>query len=113
MNVAGRQQIGLIDLGSSPCCMSPETTVLCELQFYPEILHLEFADGSKVESPQKAENISIVVGKSMCHVNFIVTKLLRNVDLVLGVNWLALWNPVIDWRKQQMTIWIGKEWSQV
>ena len=31
VNVAGRQQVGLIDLGASRCYMSPETATLCEL----------------------------------------------------------------------------------
>ena len=49
----------------------------------------------------------------MCRVDFIVTKLLKDVDLVLGVNWLSLWNPVIDWKQQVMHIWTGKELSKV
>ena len=93
--------------------MSPETATICELQLNPEILHLELADGSKVQSTQKADNVNVVVGKSICRVSFIVTKLLKDVDLVLGVNWLSLWNPVIDWREQKIHMWIGTEWSQV
>ena len=49
----------------------------------PEILHLELADGSKVQSTQKAENVNVSVGKSICRVDFTVTKLLKDVDLVL------------------------------
>ena len=78
-----------------------------------EILHLELADGSKVQSRQKAGNVNIAVGKSICWVSFTVTKLLKDVDLVLGVNWLSLWNLVVNWKEQKMHIWIGKEWSQV
>ena len=113
VSIAGRQKIGLIDSGASHCYMSPETAAICELQLNPEILHLELADGSKVQSTQKADNVNVVVGKSICRVSFTVTKLLKDVDLVLGVNWLSLWNPVIDWREQKMHIWTGKEWSQV
>ena len=45
--------------------------------------------------------------------NFTVAKLLQDVDLVLGVNWLSVWNPVINWKEQIMRIWIGKEWSEI
>ena len=93
--------------------MSPETAAVCELQLNPEILHLELAHGSKVQSTQKAKNVNVIVGKPICWVSFIVTKLLKDVDLVLGVNWLSLWNLVINCKEQKMHIWAGKEWSQV
>ena len=63
--------------------MSPKTATLCELLLHPEILHLELADGSKVQSTQKAENVNVNVGKSICWVDFTVTKLLKDVDLYL------------------------------
>ena len=90
VSIAGRQKIGLIDSGASRCYMSLEIAAICELQSHPEILHLELADGSKVQSTHKADNVNVVVGKSICRVSFIVTKLLKDVDLVLGVNWLSL-----------------------
>ena len=86
---------------------------LCELVLNPEILHLELADGSKVQSTQKATNVNVCVGKSICRVDFTVTKLLKDVDLVLGVNWLSVWNPVINWKEQMMHIWTEKEWSEI
>ena len=92
--------------------MSPETAVLCELVLNPEILHLELADGSKVQSTQKADNVNVCVGKSICRVDFTVTKLLKDVDLVLGVNWLSVWNPVVNWKEQIMHIWTVKRMEQ-
>ena len=81
IRTAGRQRIGLIDLGESHCYMSQETTTLCELAQNPEILHLELANGSKVQSTQKADNVKVCVGKSICRIDFTVTKLLRDADL--------------------------------
>ena len=57
VSISGQKKVGLIDLGASRCYMSPETTVHCELDLNPEILHLELADGSKVQSTQKATNV--------------------------------------------------------
>ena len=51
---------------------------------------------------QKASNVLCYVGNSVCRVTFIVTKLLHNVDLVLGINWLSQWNLVIEWRKTKV-----------
>ena len=57
VSIAGQQKVGLIDSGASRCYMSPETIAICELQLNPEILHLELANGSKVQSTQKADKL--------------------------------------------------------
>ena len=57
--------------------------------------------------------MTLVVGKTVCRVDFTVTQLLFGVDLVLGINWLALWNPVVDWKLQEMNIWTRREWTQI
>ena len=53
VSISGRRKIGLIDSGASRCYMSPETAMHCELSLNQEILHLELADGSKVQSTQR------------------------------------------------------------
>ena len=112
-SVHGRKLIALIDSGASRCYMSPHTAAHCDLKLEKETMYLELADGSKIQSTQKASDVKCQVGKSVCRVTFTVTKLLHNVDLVLGINWLSQWNPVIDWRKQLVNIWTGYEWDQI
>ena len=65
IRITGRQRIGLIDSGASHCYMSPETIALCELLWHLEMLYLELADSSKVQSTQKAKNVNVTVGKSI------------------------------------------------
>ena len=113
VNISGQKLTALIDSGASRCYIAPEIAATCELYLEKEKLHLELADGSKVQSAHKAPNVPIVVGKTVCKVDFTVTQLLFGVDLVLGINWLALWNPVIDWTSQKMNIWTGREWNQI
>ena len=72
-----------------------EVPVAYELHLAKEKLQLELADGSKVQSVHKAPNVTLVVGKTVCKVDFTVTQLLFRMDLVLGINWLVLWNPVV------------------
>ena len=74
--------------------IAPEIAAACDLHLEKENLHLELADGSKVQAAHKAPNVTLVVEKTVCRIDFTVTQLLFGVDLVLGINWLALWNLV-------------------
>ena len=112
-SINGRRLTALIDSGASRCYMSPNTAAQCNLRLEKEMMYLELADGSKIQATQKASNVRCEVGTSVCKVTFTVTQLLHNVDLVLGINWLVQWNPVVDWRKQVVSIWTGYEWTQV
>ena len=108
-SINGRRLTALIDSGASRCYMSPNTAAQCDLKLEKETMYLKLADGSKIQATQKASNVRCEVGKSVCKVTFTVTQLLHDVDLVLGINWLARWNPVVDWRKQIVSIWTGYE----
>ena len=63
VHISGRRLIALIDSGASRCYFAPETAATCELQLEKEKLHLELADGSKVESAHKAPNVTLVWGR--------------------------------------------------
>ena len=95
VSVTGRKLIALIDSGASQCYMSPDAVAICELECQPAEVHLELADGSKVQATQQTLAILCTVGNTVCQLLFTVTKLLRNVDVVLGMDWLKKWNPVI------------------
>ena len=113
ISVAGRRCVALIDSGASQSYISPEIVTLCELHCSPTLIHLELADGSKVRSTQQTQAVPCIVGNSICQITFTVTKLLSNVDVVLGMDWLMRWNPVIDWRKQSMYLYVNRQWDQV
>ena len=34
-------------------------------------------------------------------------------DIVLGMDWLARWNPVIDWKRQVIHLYVNRQWTQV
>ena len=109
--IFGRKLIALIDSGASQCYIIPETATTCELHLENEKLHLELADGSKVQSAHKAPNVTLAVRETVCTVDCTVTQLLFGVDLVLDINWLALWNSVVDRKLQKMNIWTRREWN--
>ena len=94
-----RRCIALIDSGASQSYVSPEIATLAELNCVPSVLFLELADGSKIQSTEQAQDVVCNIGELGVHMNFTVTKLLSDVDCVLGMDWLQYWNPVIDWKK--------------
>ena len=47
---------------------------------------------------------SLVTARLTVKVGLIVTNLLHEVDLVLGMNWLQLVNPVVDWGSGKLYI---------
>ena len=79
MRISRRRLIALIDSGASRCYITPETAANCELHLENGKLHSKLADGSKVQFAHKAPNVTLVVGKTVCKVDFIVTQLLFRV----------------------------------
>ena len=58
VHISGRRLIALIDSGASQCYLSPEIVATCKLHLEKEKLHLELADGYKVQSVHKAPNVT-------------------------------------------------------
>ena len=113
VSIAGRRVIALIDSGASQSYMAPETAALCELECESAELHLELADGSKIKSTQQTQFTMCTVGEAVSQIKLTITKLLSNVDIVLGMDWLARWNPMIDWRRQVIHLYVNRHWTQV
>ena len=113
VSMYGRTYTALIDSGASRCYVSPETVDLLELQCTPELVHLELADGSKIRSTSKVRGVMCTVGTNICKLDLTVTKLLHDVDLVLGMTWLQQWNPLIDWVHQVMYIRTYRGWDKI
>ena len=88
VSMARRRCVALIDSGASQSYVLPETITLCELKCSPVIVHLELADGSKIEAIQQTLATPCLVGTATCSISFTVTKLLSNVDVVIGIDWL-------------------------
>ena len=58
---------------------------------------LELGNGEKYLSRGYAPDITMIVLGLTVKIKLIVTNLLHDVDLVLGINWLQLVNFVADW----------------
>ena len=65
---------------------------------------LELGNGQKYLSRGYVPDVPIVTAGLTVIVGLTVTNLLYEVDLVLGMNWLQLVNPVIDWGSGRLYI---------
>ena len=95
--VNGHSVRALIDSGATRCFVTPACVTAVGLKGTPKDVFLELGNGQKYLSRGFVPNVPVVTAGLTVKVNLTVTNLLYNVDLVLGVNWLELVNPVIDW----------------
>ena len=67
------------------------------LKGQPQDTFLELGNRQKFLSRGLVPDVLVVTAGLTVRVGLTVTSLLHEVDLVLGVNWLQLVNPVVDW----------------
>ena len=65
---------------------------------------LELGNGSKVLSKFEAMDIPVVITGRTFKIDFTVSDLLHNVDIVLGITWLKEHNPLVDWSSGNLYI---------
>ena len=63
----------------------------------PQDTFLELGNGQNFLSRGLVPEVPIVTAGLTVKIGLTVTTLLHEVDLVLGINWLQLVSPVIDW----------------
>ena len=95
--IYGRRIRNLIDSGATRCFISPSCVATCGLKGVPRDVFLELGNGEKILSRGYIPNIPVVTAGLTVKIGLTITNLLHDVDLVLGMNWLQLVNPVIDW----------------
>ena len=60
-------------------------------------IFLELGNGEKFLPTGYIPDVPVVTAGLTMKVGLIVTNRLHEVDLVLGINWLQLVNPIVDW----------------
>ena len=58
---------------------------------------MELGNGEKILSRGYIPDVPVVTAGLTVKTGLTVTNLLHDVDLVLGMNWLKLVNPIVDW----------------
>ena len=102
--IFGREIRALIDSGATRNFISPAGMTQCGLTVQSHNTFLELGDGKKVLSRGRAVDVPMVTSGFTMRTNLMVTNLLHGVDLVLGMAWLKVADPLIRWNTRQMYI---------
>ena len=87
----------LINSGATRCFVTLACVTVVGLKGQPQDTFLELGNGQKYLSRGFVPDVIVVNAGLTVRVGLTVTSLLHEVDLVLGINWLQLVSPVIDW----------------
>ena len=96
VRIKGREYRALIDSGATRSFISPACITETGSKTRKNNTFLELGDESKVLSKFEAMDILVVIAGSTFKIDFTVSDLLHNVDLVLGITWLKQHNPLVD-----------------
>ena len=102
--IFGREIRALIDSGATRNFISPAGVTQCGLTVESHNTFLELGDGKKVLSRGRAVDVPVVTSGFEMKTDLTVCSLLHGVDLVLGMTWLKVADPLIRWSTGQMFI---------
>ena len=102
--IFGQELRALIDSGASRNFISPAGVTRCGLTVESHNTFLELGDGKKVLSRGRAVDVPVVTSGYEMKTNLTVSNLLHGVDIVLGMTWLKVADPLIRWSTGQMFI---------
>ena len=77
--------------------MTPACITAVRLKGIPRDVFLELGNGQTYLSRGYVPDVPVVTAGITVKIGFTITTLLHDVDLVLGMNWLELVNPLINW----------------
>ena len=95
--IYGKPVRALIDSGATRCFITPSCANYVGLKGLLRDLFLELGNGEKYLSRGYVPEVPITTAGLTVKVGLTVTNLLHEMDLMLGINWLQLVNPVVDW----------------
>ena len=95
--IFGREIRALINSGATRNFISPAGVTQCGLTVQSHNTFLELGDGKKVLSWGRAVDVPVVTSGFKMKTDLMVCSLLHGVDLVLGMTWLKVADPLIRW----------------
>ena len=104
VRIFGQEVRALIDSGATRCFISPAGVTRCGLAVESHHTFLELGDGKKVLSRGRTVDVPVVMSGYTVKINLTVSRLLHGVDVVLGMTWLKMADPIIRWSTGQIYI---------
>ena len=102
--IAGKIFKALVDSGATRCFVSPSCVAVTGLQGKRLDTFLELGDGQRVLSRNYVPEVPVTLAGHTSKVALTVTTLPHCADVVLGMTWLQLVRPVIDWVSGELYI---------
>ena len=84
----GHECRALIDSGATRSFVTPAAVLRCGLHSIHQETLLELADGRTLLSQGQCPHVLVGVSSRNCKVDLTVCPLMKNIDVILGVNWL-------------------------
>ena len=97
IQINGKVFSALIDSGATRCFVTQKCCTIAGLSCMPCDNFLELGNGTTALSRGKVHGAPITTASVMTRIDLMLSHLLHDVDIVLGVNWLKHVNPIIDW----------------
>ena len=97
VRIHGCEYRALIDSGATRSFISPACITETRMKTRKKNTFLELGTRAKVLSKFEAMDIPVVIAGRTFKIDFTVSDLLHNVDIVLGITWLKQHNPLVDW----------------
>ena len=95
--IFGHEVRALIDSGTTRNFISPAGVTQCGLMIESHNTFLELGDGKKVLSRGRAVDVPIVTSGYTMKTNLTICNLVLDVDVVFGMTWLKVVDPLICW----------------
>ena len=97
VKINGKELFTLIDSGVTCCFVTRQCCNVAGLSCVPHDTFLELGNGTTALSRGMMQGTPITLVSATSRIDLIVSHLLHDVDIVLGINWLKSINPIIDW----------------
>ena len=94
--IYGKQVKALIDSWATRCFVTLTCVIAVGLKGISREIFLILGNGKKYLSKGYVPDVPVVTVGLTVKIGFKVTNLQHEVDLVLGINWLQLVNPIVD-----------------
>ena len=95
--INGKLFSALIDSGATRCFITQQCCTVAGLSCIPQDTFLELGHGARALSRGLVQGAPLTLAGVTTKTDLTVSRLLHNVDIVLGINWLKSINPIIDW----------------